>query len=303
MNHRRLLLIIGFSVFLASALADSAQADAGLQINDMYVAVWPEYDTPQVLVQYEGHFADATVFPRRVSFLIPSGALMDATCALDASGKHTKIPFEEQAEPDGWTRVSYNLTTAAFHLDFYYNAFQGNTARDFTYRFRATYPAQSVQLEVQEPSRSSAFRLVPAAQTMNQDNQGFKYHRSRFVNVEPDKPIDVRISYVKSDSQPSVTIANEPALVRREKPIQWLPDMPLLLTTLAGAGAMMLFALWFTSRRTRQPHPALVRPPGHGTYGAAWRGGYCTACGAVLMAEDRFCPECGEQRYRPVGDK
>ncbi len=302
MRTRHLPGIIGLGLLLAVILASSTWAEPEIKINDMYVAVWPEYDTPQVLVQYEGRFADATVFPRRVSFLIPPGALIDATCALDASGKHTKLPYEEQAEADGWTRVSYNLTTATFHLDFYYNPIQSAVARDIAYRFRPTYPARSLQLEVQEPLRSSAFRLTPAAQTVDQDNQGFKYHRSSFTNIEPGKFIDVRIAYTKADPRPSVTTTTgQPAQVQQEKPIQWLPDLPLLLTTLAGAGAMMLFAIWYTTRQAQRPQPrlALVEPSGGRARGTAWWGGYCSQCGVALEAEDRFCPACGEQRYQP----
>lgn len=301
MNTRRLMLMIVLGLWLAMSSVSPTWADDDLKINDMYVSVWPEYDTPQVLVQYEGRFADPQVFPRRVSFLVPPGALIDATCALDASGKHTKIPFEEQPEADGWTRLSYNLTTPTFHLDFYYNPIQGEATRNIAFRFRPTYPAAKLLIEVQEPQRASGFRLTPAAQSVNQDNQGFKYHRSSFTNVDPGKPIDVRIAYTKPDSRPSVTTEQPATTVQQARPIQWLPDMPLLLATLAGAGGMMLFALWYTTQRAHisPPHLALVEPSVRRTTSPTLRGGYCTQCGCPLQAEDRFCPECGERRYRP----
>lgn len=279
------------------------------RIKQMKLSVWPEYDEPRVLVMYDGTFADTTGFPKQVRFRVPKGADISQVCGINEKGDHLCQLFEIKQEAD-FNVVTYTLPVPHFFLEYYYNPVGNEPLRNIAYTFSAQQPTDKLDIEVQQPLRSTDFNVKPTPLSTGADPQGFKYAQLSFDKVVPDQKIELNISYTKQDSRPSVPKKQQASgngFADSSNLNLWL--------LLGGAAALGLLAYVVVNKRSsrfamqavgysekagsRGQYPSTsgrVKQPGRRGTGANVSGGkFCTGCGAPLAREDRFCPQCGKR--------
>jgi len=177
-----------------------------LEIGRMKVSVWPEYDEPQLLVVYEGRFKDPSRFPSKARFLVPKGAEISDACSPSPQGWHFCQLFdvENQGNVD---EVSLRLPYNNFFLSFYYNPLKGGEVRDFVYSILSNYPVDLLEVNIQEPLRSTGFRVDPNPMRVSSEN-GFKFfhYGLSIPQKDKDRAVKFKISYAKKGNKPSVNI-------------------------------------------------------------------------------------------------
>ena len=98
--------------------APRAQADYPTRLSQLSISVWPEYDTPTVLVILDGKFADTSNASRQVSVLIPSKAKLHVATYANADGTLAKEQTTQSTDiGDGYTRVTFTVPAANFRLE------------------------------------------------------------------------------------------------------------------------------------------------------------------------------------------
>lgn len=219
-------IIVLVSLFVLMTVAGCSEksergdlSTQGLKIGRMKVSIWPEYDTQGVLVIYEGKFADKDRFPAKASFIFPKGVkeLTDA-CSLSPKGQHFCQLYEVLQKED-YSEATLKLPYADFFIDFQYNPFPRGEKREFEYSILSKYPIGILEVNVQQPLRSSEFNVTPASfqpvpaspagggQPGNEtQDKGFRYLHYTYENVPEGKEIKFFLSYNKQDSRPSVDI-------------------------------------------------------------------------------------------------
>jgi len=326
----RLLLVL-LSIFAALALTlawlPSAQA-AGFSATQMKVSVWPEYDDPRVLVINEADLDPSVKLPADVSFNTPKGAEIGMACEVDSSGGHACKAYQLVDHGDYQTLTYTVEAQRKVFLEYYYVAFvAGTPGRSFDFTFRPGFPAKSLNLEVQEPLRSTAFALDPILPQTNTDAQGLTYHAQSYTDVSVDQPLDVKVSYTKTDNNPSVAKKDSVAEGGSSTSAsaaggQRNTAVFVVLGVLAFGGVLFggykkLRPATARSSRSggrsakakdgnRQPaaqRGAVVKSQAGGSVGAKKRRSatddglkYCTNCGSQLRRQHRFCPECGSEQ-------
>lgn len=151
----------------------------------MDVSVWPEYDQPGVLVQYQGSVTakvDKTSL-LELSFFVPKGEGVGAASAIQANGNRTSETWKESDADSGLTQITYQEPEPQFHVEYYYNPLPTSTDKRFSFGYTAALPADEVQLVVQHPLKATNFVLTPDALNSPQDQDGFTYHAYTFKNV------------------------------------------------------------------------------------------------------------------------
>lgn len=308
-----------------AATTTAAGPASTLAATQMKVSVWPEYDDPKVLVINEADLDPSVKLPTEVSFNIPKDAEIGMACEIDAGGNHACKPYEIVDKGDYQTLTYKVEAQHKVFMEYYYEAFPAVAAgqRDFTFTFRPSFNVQSLQLEVQEPLRTTGFVTTPNLPTVQTDGEGFKLHTEDLTNVTPEKPMDVKISYSKSDAKTSVKLRDKTGAGSAA------PSGP---TASSGGGnsktliivlaAIAIVAVFFGGYQMLRPAPVTGRGSGRGgrrpandTRGRknpeppaaslARQGGahggrnttkFCTACGSSIRRQDGFCPECGEEQ-------
>lgn len=179
--------------------------DKVLKIGRMKVSVWPEYDTPGVLVVYEGRFADKDVFPAQITFIFPKGVtkLTDA-CSLSPKGQHFCQIYDIEKKGD-YNQVSMNMPYGNFFIDFQYDPFKGGKDKSFEYVIQSKYEIMNLEVNIQQPLRSSNFSIAPASSNQTKDSDFNQYHYS-MKDISANQEVRFKINYIKEDNNPSIDI-------------------------------------------------------------------------------------------------
>jgi hypothetical protein len=301
MNVRRLFVVLCVVSLGALAAPVFAFAQTPERITQLNIAVWPEFDDPRVLVQYDGTLAAQDGYPREVSFYIPASASLTATAYQDDQQQYlnTDPPTVTDAGND-LKRVTFKTPKPNFHLEYYNDAIQGAPDKTLDFVYTALLPADTVQIQVQQPLKAENFKTAPAAALISDGMHDFKYHIFNYTGVVADQALQLHISYTKTDPNPSIQNVVPPETAPQTNAADsGLPTDPQQLYILVGAGVVLalgLLVLWMWYTR-RQPRFAFASVGGALSGKKAERvNGFCSQCGNALHAGDNFCPKCGAKR-------
>ena len=274
------------------------------------ISVWPEYDQPLVLVQYDGQFAATDKLPENVSLLIPTGAQLNATAYIATDGSYINTdPPQTQDAGGGFTSVTMSVPTSKFHLEYYYNPLQGAPVKTMEFVYKAAQAADNVTLEIQRPLKATQLTTDPVAPRQRTDSHQFTYYVFTYPTLSAGQVEQIKVSYTKSDPNPSSAYLPTPAAAAAPAANTAANTAAPSATTsfpLAPAGllvgALALVALggfaWWS--RNRQTAPVAGSAPSRGPKDrrARAQGSFCPQCGRSLAADDNFCPRCGTPRRK-----
>ena len=289
-------------VLLSLGIASPVRAEELLRISGMDVSVWPEYDQPGVLVQYQGSLAakaDKTS-PLELSFFVPKGAGVGAACAIQANGNHTSETWKESDADSGLTKITFKVSEPQFHVEYYYNPLPTSTDKKFSFAYTAALPADEVDLAVQHPLKAMNFVLTPDAPNSHQDQDGFTYHAYTFKNVAVGQKLSADVAYTKTDPKPSVSgdsqSASSASTANAAADSGINPNQVIVLATVLATAGIVAFFVWQRNTQRAQPRYANAETyQATARLGAAAPGGFCTQCGNAMAVGDKFCARCGSR--------
>lgn len=288
--------ILATLAVLVFAFVSPLAAQESNRIASLGILVFPEYDQPGVLVQYQGELAvaDKATLPREISFLVPQGSGVGAACGIKSDGSHTSETWKESDGGDGFTKVTYKLNELNFHIEFYYNPLTGSPTKTMEFRYKNLVPADKFELEIQHPLRATDFLVEPTAPNSHSDKEGFTYHTYSYNQVAADQIVSTKIAYTKSDARPSISAEKTTSTTaKKETAAGFDPNLAVVLGVVVAALGLVGYFVW--SRRALSS--AAMNVPTHKTSNrVVSRGGFCTACGYAMEAEDIFCAQCGAKR-------
>lgn len=287
-------------VLLLFGWAVPARAEDPLRITSMDVSVWPEYDQPGVLVQYQGTLypAASKTNPRELSFLVPKGAGVGAACAIQSNGNHTSETWKESEADEGWTTITFQVTEPDFHVEYYYNPLTGAPDKKMTFAYQALLPADELQLDVQHPLKATNFVLTPETVNSHKDNDGFTYHSYLIKQIATGQKVSTNIAYTKTDPNPSVSGQPKSTTASSASNDSGInPNQVIVFGVMLGMLGIIVYFVW--ERNTHRSQPVAAHPQTSTTSYPArgeWFGGFCTQCGHAMETDDKFCARCGTSR-------
>ncbi len=230
------LLVTGHLSLVTVSNASDPVSENGtsLHIGRMKVSIMPEYESPDVLVVYEGKFADKDAFPNQVTFTLPKGVTkLTDVCSLSPGGQHF-CQLYNIIDKGGYNETSVKLPYADFFIDFKYSPFNiksGRFIRDFEYNIKMIYPIDTLEVSIQEPLRSRDFGLSP--EPMSKVNKkDLNYYNYTFKDIKEKQDVRFKIKYAKDDTMPSVDIKfsamSKQDLIEKRKGI-WLLGIGIVI--------------------------------------------------------------------------
>jgi len=199
--------IIGVCVVILLAWLPTAYGLAGndLTIGRMKIAIWPEYDDPGVLVIYDVRFADSSRFPLKTSFFLPKDAVISDACSLSPRGQHF-CQLYETINRGEFDEVTLYLPYPNFYLSFHTYPDGGKTDnRAIDYRVRTNHKIETMEVDIQQPFRSTMFSIDPASKDTSRAKD-FNHFGYTFDHVAGGENKLFKITYNKKDHFPSVDI-------------------------------------------------------------------------------------------------
>jgi len=308
------LLASLFALVILLLLPAVASASS-LEASSSRLAIWPEYDDPRVLVIMEADLTDETELPATASFNIPKGAEIGMACEVDGGGGHACKAYKLEDKGDYQT-LSYQVETQKkVFVEYYYEAFPATPGeRQFQVDYRPGFPTANLQIEVQEPARSTGFAVEPDFAPGETDSNGLQYFNKQVSSPVVDEVLPVKISYSKPDAEPSVKASTQTDGGSLGGAASSATSRNSLITI---AAVIVFGALFFMGYRTFRPQPVgggsrrggrgrnanVVRSSPAKQEGGrksgkdrSSRGAFCIHCGSQIPAQANFCSECGSER-------
>lgn len=303
---KRLALALTF--FLAS-LAGFAQAQDAPTLSSLEIALWPEFDRPEVLVIYRGLFAADTPLPAAVELRIPASAGEPAAVAyVDESGQRFNQAYTTRSEGD-WLVVSFELETLGFQLEYYDSLpVDSSGQRAYTYAYTADYDITALSLEFQVPPTAEAFVLEPAADSVSTQGDGLTYHQVSAGSLAQGETRSWALTYQKDNAGLTISAFEQPTAPAPVAPpaAQGGDNTTLLVFLVAFVALIGVGAGAFWLGRHTQPELADTTPPQRAKRRGSGRGAelrtrrtepdetlFCHKCGAELRSDSEFCHKCG----------
>ena len=231
-------------------------ATKGLSIGRMKVSIMPEYDDPSVLAIYDGRFEEASSYPIKTSFLIPKGSVISDACSLSHEGQHF-CQLYKTINRGKYDEVSLLLPYPNFYLSFHTPQLDLKIEKkEIAYQIKANHPIKTMEVDIQQPLRSTAFSISPPANAAESQKsgsisviRGFNHVTYRLDDVAMDQESEFKINYAKSDPKPSVDIKYTSMKEPQSQGTSYekLRNIKAMIYILFGTGAFGIMAVvaWY----------------------------------------------------------
>jgi len=295
LKYRYLLPLI---ILLLSAAVTLAQEPATI-IESLYVAFWPDYDDPSVLVLMTGVLPADAAFPAEVTIPLPADAEVNAVARITEEGMaDTNYHVEGDA-------LTFTTSDPQFRVEYYapYDADGDQHTFDFTWN--ADLDVEEFQAEIQQPVNAGRMTTQPPPANVGQGpNDGLTYHALPAVSVPAGTPFEMSFSYDMDN--PGLTAggsvqtgpSTEPSTsdtTGRFSVNEWL----LVVTGLALLLLVIAVTRLVTTRngesgKARRSGKSR-RPLKPSPKGRAAQARFCHQCGTQAEEGDQFCRKCGTE--------
>lgn len=272
-SYIKIFAIVSFLVVFNSGCNKGAENTLGLGaptkdlfIGRMKVAIMPEYDDPSVLAIYDGKFEDVSSYPIKTSFLIPKGSVISDACSLSHEGQHFCQLYKtvNRGEHD---EVSLLLPYPNFYLSFHTPRFVAKGERkEFDYLIKANHPVKIMEVDIQQPLRSTAFNISPPGSAALSDTsgaisviKGFNHFTYKLEGVAKGQESAFKINYTKSDPNPSVDIkfTSMVGTQTQSAPYETQRNIKAIIYILFGTGTLIAAVIaWFFWLRKKKRNKA-----------------------------------------------
>ena len=313
-----------FLLFLALTLTGVALAQPPAPLEALNIALWPEYDRPEVLVIYRGRVADDVPLPAALSFTLPVDVeALNAVAYLDeAQGRLLNVEAFEFAEGTGGKVLSFATPSRQFQFEYYADGMlsRDGDMRELSFSFNPSTEVANLSLELQQPAATSDFSSDPPPTTTQPRQDGLTYALYELGPAPTGEMRALQASYTRATDELSVdTLATVNVPSQTEQPPVEIGGGGLqdyLGPILIGVGILLLTAAllyWFWSQRSvvvpepaargssAQPRRARKRKPGVSKSAPPPAedeklAAYCHRCGTKFRKDGLFCHACGAER-------
>jgi hypothetical protein len=264
-------------------------------IDQLEIAMWPEYDRQAVLVIYRFQISPEAGLPTTVSLPIPSSAgEPHAVAWRDESGRLLVADYTVEGSGD-WSNVLIQMESFVGQLEFYADLTMAGANRSFQVSWPGDVPVSSLTYEVQRPVGATDLIVDPSPQGQSIGQDGLLYLRG---SLSPTEQITVQTQYQKQNNDLSAEI---PALVQPAVPSSGSGGVdPILPWIVGGIGLAMLAAGGFLYLRiSRRQTPSRARRRSRRTRSESSQveidasPAYCHNCGTGANPSDIYCRQCG----------
>jgi ribosomal protein L40E len=311
---------IGLSLILCLVVLAGAVAAQGTPtLSSLEIALWPEYDRPEMLVIYQGTFAADTPLPMPVEIWLPARVGQPTAVAyVDETGQRLNQTYSTRVEGEMLV-VSFELPTLAFQLE-YYDTLPIDAAgqREYTLIYTADYAVEDVSLELQVPPTAQDVSMEPLATPIGPQGDGLAYYQADGGSMEQGQSQSWTIRYQKDNADlTAASLASSGTSGSQAAPtsqgaltVQGGDNNSTVLLFVVAFGALLAVgvgAFWLGQHT--QPVAEEVLPPPrrqkHRGSGRSTRSpdppasalnsevAFCYKCGAKLRPDSEFCHKCG----------
>ena len=285
-----------------------ANAQSALVVNTLGVAVWPEYDTPTVLVIYKISLSSQTTLPAEITVRLPAAVQKPYTVAVGntpdtVTDQGVKYNFQTGAD---FASLTITATAPSIQVEYYDPGLTKiGASRQFVYEWPGDFAVNSFSFELRQPLQASNLKVEPALAIADVDAQGFQFSNFKQANVKEGQKLTFSISYQRSTDAPSTSSLQVESSAPLNQPVTGEATLtPYLPYLLGGLGVILLLIagwVYYTSGSSNRASSKMRKRhvvSGGETASEDAAQVHCSQCGKRAQPNDRFCRACGTRIRR-----
>jgi hypothetical protein len=304
MKQVGVILILGLLSLVLGGLASGAAAQETPELASLNIALWPEFDRPEMLVIYQGALAPGTPLPAAVEIRIPARVGRPTAMAfLSETGERLNQQYTTRVEGEALV-VSFGLTSLGFQLEYYDELpVSAEGQREYAFAYTADYAVTGLSIELQVPRTAADLVVEPQAGASQTGSDGLVYYHIDVGPVEAGETMGWTFRYAKDDDELTNPAPSQPAAQ---------PTVPagtggagdggnstvltfvVAFVALLGVGTVA-FWLGRSTRPAAREAPFEAGRQGLESSGQreALDATFCYKCGSELRPDADFCHKCG----------
>jgi hypothetical protein len=306
---RKWLTVFALLTILLTAAHAKAQSVVGFSSVD--VSIWPEYDTPTVLVIYKIALAPQTTLPVEITLRLPATVQKPNAVAVGKTPETVSdqgVEYKFTAGAD-YATLTIKATDHNIQMEYYDPGLSKNGAqRQYVYEWLGDFPTGNFRFELREPLKSSNVNVDPALVNTIIDSDGFRFSEWKKADLKTGQTLLFTMRYQRETDSPSTSFLEVQSSLPLDQNVTGQSTfISYLPWALGGLGIVLLFIagwVYWTSGRTGR---ALSRARKRHTSATSEEPGddeehvHCAQCGKRTHPGDRFCRACGARIRRGEG--
>ena len=294
---RKLTLLLLLLTLLV--LPTGAQAQGDLRFSQLTIQLWPEYDSPDMLVMYSFAIADESMLPAKVQVRIPAIASMNAVAKV-SEDRLVNVPYDAPIQEGEWVVITIVVDDLADHrIEYYAPLEKSGDARSYDFHWQSDYTADALFVQFQQPPSSSDFQSTPTLPNINAVSGDIIYHDLNVGGLAAGSDFALELSYKKANND--LTVATMPVevgggtLPEANESLRSSSFDGTLPFILVGVGVLLIAGglVYFFRAGRSEPTPKKQRKRHSPSTASAGGNTYCHECGSRANSNDKFCRSCG----------
>jgi hypothetical protein len=280
-----------------------AVAQTSLELEQLQVDLWPEYDQPEMLVIYRGRLPATAPLPASVTLRIPARVgEPNAVAYDDGSGALLNATYSTSQAGD-WLAVTLETPQPIFHLEFYDPLERDGEQRSYTFVWPGDYAVGEFRVLLLPPAGATQVQTDPLL-TPIQPEEGALRYGAALGPFAAGQETQVAVSYRVGTVIHGETVT----LIDNSQRAQKNNNSTLIIGGVVVAALLLAVTgvVWYTRRtkltlteappQRQRPHRTRSerRSAAPKTQPSSQGIGFCTNCGHALNVDDRFCARCGK---------
>lgn len=300
-----------FSIFTLLAIMlfpARANAQSAVSLDQVDIAIWPEYDTTDVLVIYKIALSPETPLPAEITLRLPASVQKTAVVAVGDSAETVSDKDVVSSVVPGadFTRVSIKASGQFIQVEYYdSNLAKTGNERQYAFEWPGDFAAKQFRFGLREPLKSSNVKVDPALPVTGTDAEGFRFGEFTQADIKEGQKLSFNISYQRDTDSPSTSFLQVQPSTPLTQPVPgqstwtttYLPwalgGLGLILLLIAGGVYLASGKANRASAKSRKRHAARSEEDDDDEGPV-----HCSQCGKRTQPGDRFCRVCGARIRR-----
>lgn len=308
---RSIILVLTLSIAASWLFPLAVGAQNNAAIEQVEVAIWPEYDQHAVLVIYRVQLTVDTELPAQVRLPMPASAGEPYAAAwLNDEGRLLVADYMSELQGE-WSVITLTSQSLVAQLEYYIDYGSSGQSRKYVFEWPEGFGVGSFSYDIQQPAGAEDLQIDPLPDRSITGSDGLEYHQADLGQVLGTQSIRIELIYSNpSDQLTADSFVTSPLPLSTPVAAEGsTPDVLQILPYLLGGLGLILVVvsifLYVHSRRETQRKKIKlgfdteVQPDkSHGEIGVDPSTIYCHQCGTKASVSDRYCRHCGASLRR-----
>lgn len=280
-----------------------AQAQEQITFEQVVVQLWPEYDTPDMLVILNLQLSADISLPTQVKVRLPGSVEKPYVVAIGQTPQTvTDQGIEYSYEKNGdWLEATVIATGPAIRIEYYDPGLtRTEDKRSYNYVWAGDYAADIFSISILVPVDTTEIQTDPAMSEFTSADGTQTYLDWGANNLKEGEQLPIKVAYTKISDR--LSVSNQPLETSvvdesTQGRVSLSNYMPYIL---GGLGLLLIVGGGIYFWQSSQGKPAPRKRHRSRSKKHTGEAVYCHQCGKRAQSSDRFCRTCGTRLRREL---